>query len=1298
MPYLLFRPGRLVLLTFCFAGSISRLSAGPALAVNGAAAGLKAMHELPAVKLRGYGLVSGQAWSDGAGGSLVEIDCADAEHARLLQAKYLSDLGELPPATTPGVVEVNGARITIQTADNVGAVAAMRAGTTVVLAAAPSGDALGKMITADVKGTAAQWTSVAEGKVPMFLDRFDKYGFRFYYAPGNVPQKPGGGDDDTYDVRKDFEWMQSVHSGLTVWTNGAEGVTPEWLTADTRWQWALGEAQQKGLPFGVNLGIDGAAYWFFNRNPEVMMPNVPDFLGTYYGSMNFGIPPYVSWCSQLGQDTMLAQLQQTVRKNAPVENITSWLEPHEELGGGIADMLDEYGPTADASFRDYLQGHYKTLGAVSQRYDADPAALKSWNDIHAPEPATFLGWSSDALDLSGTWKISYDAADNADALGVNFDDSSWGEMEGPGNGLARMLPQKPAIWRRHFNLDSEWQTSHQAIWLYVFDLNDTRGSDLDASKRVIVSVNGKAQAENQPYFGPDHWAAYNVTQAIQAGDNVLAVRLPRGLFNYRVYLSGDEPKAYPQMAPGKNALWTDFVNWLSWSRGKYVGRGMQMIRQADPNRGIVLMAPDSYEDDILEDAIAYGGDFHNTGYMGGWWCDKEPALMRGAGLPFSTEPSQGPTLPNHILGEMGNWITQGVNAIDHFQTIGEVLYHPDLKKTFEDHVAMYTAIGRWHAPFAQIAVLYSNRVNNLFGWPFAAHPASDDGQPFYRGGSYPSGFNIRGAFTAMENDPPGQQYESDAVKEMQFARDQVDPAKYHVVVDTDTAEMDDDTIAGIERYVRAGGVFVTYGDTGRHSSDTADAWPIERLTGFHVVAIKPTNGTMSLDAGQTIFPIGTAFSGNTDGLHLNAVAPDAKSVLNWNDGSVAVGMRPLGKGFIVQVGPYFGGKVANTFFAGLFQWLKIDPEPATLEGDTADKIFWRRFVSNNGLYDLWTLRNRSFDAPQQATLQLDVGMRPPWMVDLTTGTRTAVTDGKLPVNLPPGETVQLIVPRANVGDSTSEWFALQRGWWQGTSDAGAPFPKPELKNIVDLSDGWAFQPVDANQTDASQLIGVLGVDDSAWPKLPFGIFTLPDHPDVRHFVVRRHIEVPAAWNHGETSLHLPDFRGWSQVYLDGKPLRDAPPMAAGSTHILAIEMKGNNDYIGSESPAWISYHPDVATQQNLTGPWQVSSDDMNWPSTTTIPGPVAQGTRALRATMTVDRAAEGSTVVLHGRERSGELHGVVINGTYVAPQARESGDLDLNITPWVLPGRRNEFILLMGGSAEDINTLTLEFHPKGTYP
>ena len=136
--------------------------------------GLTLQKNFSAVKLRGYGTVAGKYWTDATGGSLVQITCADTEHARLVQAKYLSDLGELPPATKPGQITVRGTKVNIQTAEDVGAVAALRNSTTVILAAAKNSAALAQLITNGISADLSTWTSQAEGKVPMLLDRFDK--------------------------------------------------------------------------------------------------------------------------------------------------------------------------------------------------------------------------------------------------------------------------------------------------------------------------------------------------------------------------------------------------------------------------------------------------------------------------------------------------------------------------------------------------------------------------------------------------------------------------------------------------------------------------------------------------------------------------------------------------------------------------------------------------------------------------------------------------------------------------------------------------------------------------------------------------------------------------------------------------------------------------------------------------------------------------------------------------------------------------------------------------------------------
>jgi hypothetical protein len=1259
--------------------------------------GLTQAKNFPTIKLRGYGTVKGTFWTDSDGDSLLQIECQDDEHARLVQAKYLSDLGELPPGTTTGQIDIGGTKVSIQTAENVGSVAALRQGTTVVIVSAKSTDALSRLIGDRVLKNHGAWTSQAEGKVPMYLDRFDKYGFRFYYAPGQLKPGQNGQEDPTYDPREDFDFAKATDGGILVWTGALWGETPAGMTRRPTWNWALEEARAKGLAFGINTGIEGNANWYYNRHPESMMQFAPDFLGTYYGSMNYGIPPMVSWTNAQGQDAMLQQLQPTIRDLDNTDNITSWLEPHEELGGGIADVLVEFGPDADANFQKYLRDKYKSLPAVSQRWYGNATNLTDWKNIKAPEPADFLGWGPDALDLTGTWRVSFDAADNPAALNADFDDSSWGQIVAPGHGLARTLPQKPALWRRHVQVDAAWLAKNPKVWLYVFDLNDTRGSETDASRAFALSLNGKPVPENPPFRNQDHWAALDVTGNLHAGDNVVVVRLPRGVFNYRVYMSGNEPKSYPALGEGKNAQWVDFTAWVSYLRKTNVRRGMQMIRQADPNRGIMLMAPDSYDDDIMENAIEYGGDFHNTGYLGGWWCDAEPALMRGAGLPYSAEPGGGPGKARDVLGEFGNWITAAVNGIDHFQNLGEVLWNPDVKKCFEDHAKMYTSVGRYHCPTAQLAVLYSNRINNLFGFPWIGHLSTDDGQPFYRSGGYVSGFNCRALFSPMEGIPATDTiYESDAVKEVSFVHNQV--GKYRVVVDTDTAIMDEDTINGIDRYVRAGGIFVTFGDTGRHSPEKPDSWPIERLTGFHIISPIADNGTISATADQTLFSPDWKIAGNVYGFRLKAVAPDAKSIMKWNDGQTAVGLRQVGKGYVITLGPLFYRTEGTEFFSHLLKWIKLDPIPAHFE-TTAESVFWRHFLSNNGLYDVWVLRNNR-DQTATGTLILADGLRPAWSVDLNSSQRSEVTDGRLPVTIAPQDMVMLITPRNNVASGPADWFELQRGWWQGTASAGAPFVKPKEKLTVDLTQDWLFQAVDPGQKDVSALLDPKA-DDKSWEKMPLGVFTLPDHPDVRHFVVRKHFHIPNDWNHGRTLIRVPDVEEPWQNYIDGKPYNTwsmpDPVFAAGSDHVLAVECRAKGPFGGTKDSVWLTYHPDPIAKQDLAGKWDTSPDGLKWNGTVTLPGDVPPDVQDLRTTFRLDPAATGKTIVVHAMEHQRGLRGLIINGQYICPYVREGSEFNINVTPWIKPGQDNELILFKGGG-ESVKEVTLEFHTPGTYP
>ena len=65
------------------------------------------------------------------------------------------------------------------------------------------------------------------------------------------------------------------------------------------------------------------------------------------------------------------------------------------------------GPVADARDRDFLREKYGTPQKVDQNWSGGKGLVKAWEDVRMPEPANFLGWNENAVDLQGEWRLLY---------------------------------------------------------------------------------------------------------------------------------------------------------------------------------------------------------------------------------------------------------------------------------------------------------------------------------------------------------------------------------------------------------------------------------------------------------------------------------------------------------------------------------------------------------------------------------------------------------------------------------------------------------------------------------------------------------------------------------------------------------------------------------------------------------------------------------------------------------------------------------------------------------------------------
>jgi hypothetical protein len=1271
------------------------------------------------VTLRGFGTVSG-SFSEEAGGSVLTISCEDDSKAKLLQAKYLSDLVDLP-----GVARRPGTPSIYDVADQ-GFVVAYASGSQVMIITGTSDQALRALIQ-KVNPTGVTNPQV---QVPMYLDRWDKFSFRHYYR---IWTRPQGMTDANYNFTYEFDWANSEdRSGFLMADAPLQLDSAEGIMNYGYWDWMEYEAEKRKLPVDLHMsgGAGGDPNWLLNAYRDQVQQKMPGFTGNFHEMISpyLGGQGVLSWSATTGEDAKLGQLQDSVRRFGNLPNVVSFLEPHAELHHGVQDIFLEYGPVADAGYRQYLQGKYGTVAVLAKRWGV---SLGSWDDVHLQELASFAGWGPGAVDVGGVWKVGYEKLKETEPNGygynarkalasepapddwfnADFNDSSWPDVSGGGNDQELFLKKRPAVFRRTFDLPAGWAAKNPRVWIYVWDLNQANRAD------IRVAINGKTVGNSEVPAGGTHWCAMEVTGIVKDGPNSLAIRVPQGYLGYKIYLSPVEPKQYPNLGETLNAQWVDFSDFTQWSRIEDVRRGMEMIRQVSPNQGITLMHPDEYSDGVKSLAEAYGGEFHNTGYMGVFYADYNSSLMRGANLPYSLENAAPAADLKEFKKMFGLYQTEGVQAVDYFIHIGDILWHPDIKADYEAHRKQIELMGQSHMPKAQVACLYDDRGAQLTGFPWGSS------QNTVMSGGYWA-WNACSVLLGH--------YAYDGLSQSSFANKDADP--YGVVIDTNTSIMDESMVNDIEKWIRNGGTFVTLAQTGRHTPEKFDAWPISRLTGYKVGKIDQLtpdgnvgeSGTLQMATGQSIF--GNAWNGViANGLHLQKTADDTHDLLLWKDGTVAAGMRPLGKGFIVDLGAKFTGrKIPDRIDPGdkspetrelrdlltaVLQWRKINAEPAHL-ANTDDHVLLRHSVTNDGLYDAWTLWNRSDSQEQTATLVLDKS-KATFAADIEDGKKLSLTNETLEnIVLKPSDTRVFLTPIEQIAQAPAAWFELQRNWWRGTT---APRPKvlpgPSHRFSYDLSQDWKFKTLPAGSNATSMLAAKF--DDTDWPSRELGIWDVKDAGGTGHGVFRKTFTVPAQWGEGLVSIWMLSWDGSSfvengRVWLDGKevkPMNNTGYIAIGlstlqpgSTHTVAVEVESAGVLAGLRGESWLSFEPTAPAKIDLAGKWSPSADGLAYASPISLPG--NYNTQFMKRTFTVDEKYRGQNAVLIV-DADPALIAVLINGKLMRRHHHMIGTRgSLNLTPYIHFGGENEIQLVRwnGSGSGTVHQVFMGFYPANGYP
>ena len=280
--------------------------------------------------------------------------------------------------------------------------------------------------------------------------------------------------------------------------------------------------------------------------------------------------------------------------------------------------------------------------------------------------------------------------------------------------------------------------------------------------------------------------------------------------------------------------------------------------------------------------------------------------------------------------------------------------------------------------------------------------------------------------------------------------------------------------------------------------------------------------------------------------------------------------------------------------------------PGSSDQVDPNSFYYRHFLSNNGLYDVFSFWNR-YKRPVTADLVLPaVGSAPTSAIKVKTGETVALTKNAegLPVlkmQIEANESQSFLTPRADLATASRDWFALQREWWKGTTPPPAR-PLPSYAQIhrftLPLDEDWAFKTL--TDQENGETLAAPGVDDSAWEKRAISgqLIPMPDPRKPQTLLFRKHFTVPPAWNKGSVTLFMTPTEGDAfsdpaKIYCDGVPLKDpvravidesfGGAFKAGTGHVLAVEMPKTSSIIGCTGSSWLYYRPDATEGIDLAG-------------------------------------------------------------------------------------------------------------------
>ena len=1287
--------------------------------------------------LRGFGAVSVQslALRDGDGANAlsgIAFEAEDPAKAECFAGKFLHDLG-----MSHGVERRDAAgRPYLATPGGMAFAAGWQESSGVILGGA---EAALRAFLAAPGGLPFPVRFAASGDFPQYMLRFGwgTYGmggfdnmFDWMSIDGNRTFK---------DPAEDFDFHLGMDDGkagpmhFDNWLDPAAFDNSDALMGHPEVWWKARLAERLGIPTSFRVyGVSGGFDWSQRRFPEYM--NQPgDFMVNGW-LRYFDVAPHFSWYQpEIHRYVARTVMDQMKRLRTPATR--GWMHPHGELvHQPWYDMHQDYSPAAQASWRAYIASHgVDSPAAAEELYAVAPGSFASWDDVPVPEFATFSGLAGRVLDLGGTWREReerpigpipagfWDTPPEERDAGIRdrwylpgADLSEWGSIDMPGNPefIPRIFPQllgwnvDGSMASHWFRRDFDWDPSlagGKRVWLYFFPMSDPIVHSADGGRRTHrMFLNGTEAG------GIGTWGALDVTDALRDGANTLAFQLNGCWWRGRIFLSTEEPHAYPGLLGGRDRLWRLWESWRRKSKFDAWSVILDGMRQVDPDAPIKFMAPQGFGTPLAHRlCLDWGGFPHFTG-EGIWfypWYKRYgklygiPATSELAGPSNNTTDIHRSTLRVFLAGLDGHepvFLTQMYSRV------------PGLRDFMLRRRNVLRRIGTYDISGPQVIIYRRSDAAESYPQPYPLVDGGDGARPANGVWDWDIG---RGSLQSLGI--------SCLYADENGLRDRKIDG-YPLVFDCGNEAIDPERIADLAGWVERGGIFVTFPFTGRSTPGQRDSWPISALTGCAVARERPLGGEvvfaekpsiLSAYAGRRFPDNGRVFDWQGNNHNAYSVelvpGPDSETLATYENGAAAIVAHRLGKGMVVAFGTAFWRDVADrlgiwwpgageTEFLG--RLLADIGFPAAL-CETDNPLVWAQpYRSNNGIDDVTVLCNFNEEGTQDVAVTLRPAARPrsivlhapghsgPVPFDWNEESREAVARFQLDAQ----EVAILDAETAGPADAIGYWWNHQQELWRPTLKPSIDFEPyrhgkwadPTLDLVADArftteapGEGWDSDPA---------------YDDASWTPAPISIPFFWGAEPGKPAWYRKTFDVDDAWTAAaDVKLVAGKWQQGGQLYLTPTrlmlngveihgtdPFRyaefDVSSLLKPKGNVLALEMQAGEKYCGIIGMLWLYRRETPAESIDLSGEWKGENG-----RSLVVPGEA----RIARATRTIQVPAEwkGRYHVRVWLESKGDdvPIGVRVNGHIARRHHHGFGrTADVDITNHLRFGEENTLVLI----------------------